>query len=73
MTLKAENRRLSLRLGVVALGMFGFGFALVPFYNQICQVLGINSLEQRSELPANTTDVSVPDHRTRFEHPPTCR
>ena len=51
---KKDNRRLSTRLAIVALGMFGFGFALVPFYNQICQVLGINSLEQRSELPANT-------------------
>ncbi|HXU42154.1 MAG TPA: cytochrome c oxidase assembly protein [Burkholderiales bacterium] len=51
---KQDNRRLSTRLAIVALGMFGFGFALVPFYNQICQVLGINSLEQRSELPANT-------------------
>jgi cytochrome c oxidase assembly protein subunit 11 len=49
-----DNRRLSTRLAIVALGMFGFGFALVPFYNQICQVLGINSLEQRSERPANS-------------------
>ncbi len=59
MNLKEQNRKLSTRLAIVALGMFGFGFALVPFYNQICQVLGINSLEQRSELPTNTqVDVS---------------
>jgi cytochrome c oxidase assembly protein subunit 11 len=37
----------------VALAMFGFGFALVPFYNQICAALGINSLEQ-PEAVANT-------------------
>ena len=42
MTLKQENRRLSRRLAVIALGMFGFAFALVPFYNQICAALGIN-------------------------------
>jgi cytochrome c oxidase assembly protein subunit 11 len=41
-----ENRRLSTRLAIVAVGMFGFGFALVPFYNQICAALGINSLQQ---------------------------
>jgi len=41
-----ENRRLSRRLAIVAVGMFGFGFALVPFYNQICAALGINSLQQ---------------------------
>jgi cytochrome c oxidase assembly protein subunit 11 len=52
--LARDNRRLSTRLAIVALGMFGFGFALVPFYQQICQVLGINSLEQKSDRPANT-------------------
>jgi cytochrome c oxidase assembly protein subunit 11 len=53
MTLHKENRRLSTRLAIVALAMFGFGFALVPFYNQICAALGINSLEQ-PEVLANT-------------------
>ena len=53
MSLKAENRRLSRRLAVVAVGMFGFGFALVPFYNQICAALGINSLAQ-ADVVANT-------------------
>jgi cytochrome c oxidase assembly protein subunit 11 len=52
-SLKAENRRLSRRLAVVAVGMFGFGFALVPFYNQICAALGINSLAQ-PDVMANT-------------------
>jgi cytochrome c oxidase assembly protein subunit 11 len=52
--LKQQNRRLSKRLAIVALGMFGFGFALVPFYNQICAVLGVNSLVERSELPGNS-------------------
>ncbi|HUQ24830.1 MAG TPA: cytochrome c oxidase assembly protein [Burkholderiales bacterium] len=51
---KKQNRRLSTRLAIVALGMFGFGFALVPFYNEICAALGVNSLEERSELPKNT-------------------
>ena len=41
-----DNRRLSRRLAVVAVGMFGFGFALVPFYNEICAALGVNSLQQ---------------------------
>jgi len=51
---KKENRRLSSKLAVVALAMFGFGFALVPFYNEICQALGMYSLEQKSDLPANS-------------------
>jgi cytochrome c oxidase assembly protein subunit 11 len=50
---RAENRRLSTRLALVAAAMFGFAFALVPFYNQICAALGINSIVERSE-PLNT-------------------
>jgi cytochrome c oxidase assembly protein subunit 11 len=33
--------------------MFGFGFALVPFYNQICAALGVNSILERSD-PLNS-------------------
>ncbi len=32
------NRRLMKKLLVVAAIMFGFGFALVPFYEKICEV-----------------------------------
>jgi cytochrome c oxidase assembly protein subunit 11 len=60
MTLKQENRRLSRRLGVVAVVMFGFAFALVPFYNQICVALGINDLDQ----PAVVTNTQVDTSRT---------
>jgi cytochrome c oxidase assembly protein subunit 11 len=53
MSLREENRRLSRRLAIVAVAMFGFGFALVPFYNQICAALGVNSILERSE-PLNS-------------------
>jgi len=42
------------RLSIVAVAMFGFGFALVPFYDHICRVLGVNSMVERSESPADT-------------------
>ncbi|HEX9396376.1 MAG TPA: cytochrome c oxidase assembly protein [Burkholderiales bacterium] len=54
MNVKKENRRLSLRLAIVALGMFAFGFALVPFYDQICAAVGLNSLVEKSDRPANS-------------------
>ena len=53
MSLREENRRLSRRLAIVAVAMFGFGFALVPFYNQICAALGVNSILERSD-PLNS-------------------
>ena len=58
MNVGRENRRLSRRLTLVALGMFGFAFALVPFYNQICQALGINSIEQAAEAVNTQVDSS---------------
>ena len=53
MSVRADNRRLSTRLAIVALAMFGFGYALVPFYSQICAALGIYSLE-KPDAAANT-------------------
>jgi cytochrome c oxidase assembly protein subunit 11 len=40
----AANRRMLGKLLVVTAGMFGFGFALVPLYEKICEATGINSL-----------------------------
>jgi len=51
---RRDNRRLFTRLSVIAVAMFGFGYALVPFYDQICKALGVNSLIERDEIAANT-------------------
>jgi len=45
----AVNRQMMTRLMVIALGMFGFGYALVPLYKKICEITGINVLTQRDE------------------------
>jgi cytochrome c oxidase assembly protein subunit 11 len=47
------NRRMLLRLSVIAVAMFGFGYALVPFYYAICQALGVNDFIQ-ADAPRNT-------------------
>jgi cytochrome c oxidase assembly protein subunit 11 len=39
-----DNRRMLGKLAVIALAMFGFGYALVPMYQTICDALGINVL-----------------------------
>lgn len=41
MDLKQKNRRTTRRLVLVAVGMFGFGFALWPLYDVMCQVTGL--------------------------------
>ena len=51
---RGENRRMRVRLAVVALAMFGFGYALVPFYDAICRALGVNDFAKADLRPANT-------------------
>jgi len=42
-------RRTAWRLGIVAVGMFGFGYALVPLYDVLCEVTGLNGKTGRAE------------------------
>ncbi|MCB1646587.1 MAG: cytochrome c oxidase assembly protein [Pseudomonadales bacterium] len=37
-----NNGKLVLKLGAAAIGMFGFGFALVPLYEVFCDLTGLN-------------------------------
>ena len=52
-----ENRRMLIKLSVVALAMFGFGYALVPIYKQICEALGINYFVQPDSAGAVNSQV----------------
>ena len=52
--LALANRRLMKKLLIVTAMMFGFGFALVPFYEKICEVTGIRNVFQPDEVAANT-------------------
>jgi cytochrome c oxidase assembly protein subunit 11 len=54
MTLAEQNRKLFTRLAVVAVAMFGFGYALVPFYYRVCEALGINALGEVAAQPRNS-------------------
>jgi cytochrome c oxidase assembly protein subunit 11 len=62
MALRRENFKIMGKLGVITLGMFAFGYALVPIYRAICEVTGINILAMSEQtipgakynLPANT-------------------
>lgn len=42
------------RLSLIAGGMFGFGYALVPFYYAICKAWGINSFGETGAAVRNT-------------------
>jgi cytochrome c oxidase assembly protein subunit 11 len=44
------NRRIVRRLGIAAVLMFGFGFAMVPLYDVFCDITGLNGKTGRIEL-----------------------
>jgi len=53
------NRRVGLKLAGVAVGMFVFGYALVPLYDVICEVTGLNGKTGRVEaMVSGTVDES---------------
>jgi len=54
MDLKQKNRKITRRLVLVAVGMFGFGFALWPLYNVMCQVTGLGG--RAIEISKNNDD-----------------
>lgn len=49
-----SNRETMKKLFVIAVLMFGFGYALVPFYKKICEVTGINNLIKPDVAPVNS-------------------
>ncbi len=55
----AANRRTAMTLGAVVLGMFGFGYALVPLYEIICDLTGLNGTTRR--LDAATASTALVD------------
>jgi len=44
LTKQKNNRRIAWLLSLLALAMFGFGFALVPLYKVICDVTGVQRI-----------------------------
>ena len=60
MGLKRENFRMVGKLGVIVLGMFCFGYALVPIYKAICEMTGINVLALGDrQIPGATPKMSA--------------
>jgi cytochrome c oxidase assembly protein subunit 11 len=56
--LNKENRKLTWQLWLFAAGFLGFGFALVPLYNVLCDVTGYGD---RSKLQQAASVIEAPD------------
>lgn len=53
---RQANRTLLIKLGVVVVVMFGFGFALVPFYDQICKATGLRDIDNPDRVENSQVD-----------------
>ena len=60
MGVRVENLWMVGKLVVVTVGMFAFGYALIPIYKHICEATGINilSLTER-QVPGNGTNKKI--------------
>jgi cytochrome c oxidase assembly protein subunit 11 len=61
---RSANRALLVKLGVVVVVMFGFGFLLVPFYDQICKATGLRDIDRPDEVRNTQID---PTRSVRLE------
>jgi cytochrome c oxidase assembly protein subunit 11 len=55
----AAHRNLALKLGLVAVGAFAFGFALVPLYDVFCEITGAGSRQElvtAADMPAQVDE-----------------
>jgi cytochrome c oxidase assembly protein subunit 11 len=52
-----NNRRLTMTLSLVALGAFGFGFALVPLYDLLCAITGYGDRTALTRASTESTHV----------------
>ena len=61
--LRQKNRRTVTKLSIVAVAMVGFGFALVPLYDLVCDVTGLNGktgrLEKEQALAAHEDETRL--------------
>jgi cytochrome c oxidase assembly protein subunit 11 len=54
---RRSNRRMLAKLGLVVVLMFGFGFALVPFYDKICKATGLRDIDTPDEVQNTQVDL----------------
>lgn len=67
MDTRAQNRKVARRLVLVAIGMFGFGFALWPLYNVFCEVTGFGGRAIQVEESSQGVEASERTVKIRFD------
>lgn len=58
------NKQMLGKLLVVAVMMFGFGYALVPIYKKICEITGVNILTPKDATAQEVDNTQIDKTRT---------
>jgi cytochrome c oxidase assembly protein subunit 11 len=61
---KTLNAQMLGKLIVIAIMMFGFGYALVPIYKKICEITGINILTPKDVTIEEVSNTQIDQSRT---------
>jgi cytochrome c oxidase assembly protein subunit 11 len=56
--LEESNRTLLLKFALIAVIMFGFGYLLVPFYEQICKATGLRDIDGSDKITNTQVDMN---------------
>lgn len=68
MTSRPDNtRKLALKLLVVAVGMFGFGYAMLPLYDVFCDITGLGGRGVKVAEAGTSDVISDRDIKIRFD------
>lgn len=54
-----KHQPLTVKLAIIALGMFGFGFALVPLYDVFCDLTGLNGKTAVTAASADAAQIDI--------------
>jgi len=55
---RRDNRKLLVKLCVIVVAMFAFGYGLVPFYDKICEATGLRNLAVADEVKNTQVDAT---------------
>lgn len=64
--LRVENRKLTRQLWLMAAGAFGFGFALIPLYDVMCDITGYGNRASLREA-STVVEAAASDRRVTVE------
>lgn len=59
-----RSHKTAIKLGVIALAFFGFGFAMIPLYDKICEITGLGGRANDEAIAAESLSKEIDEKRS---------